>query len=166
MKKIIKIIFCIFLFILLFLILSFYTNVKHYHDGKVLDGYTDNYDCSIDIGMDYVKYRKYYYEQKDDDRFINNSDYVVVDDDNIGEIKELFDIMEIAFYKEKECKSNINPKIISLGDYVSINRPDKYYEALKNGCKEKESYCSGEHNFKLYYYDIDTHVLHYMANKN
>ncbi len=156
----------IFIPILLFLALlcSWIINVMTYHDGKVLDGYADHNDCHMDIGMDYNTYKEYYYEAKDDERFINDANYVIVDD-NLDEIKDFFNYLKNEFKQDKKCKADINSSVVSNGDYMILTRPDRYYEELKNGCKENNSVCTAEHDFKLYYYDIDSHTLYYLASK-
>lgn len=132
-------------------------------DVNIPEGYFDSYKCSLEIGRDYSRYRYYYYEYIDDNKFKNNSNYVMVNESNIDEIKELFNIMKIAF-ENSNCRYGVNISKINIGDYVIISRSNEYYEAVKNGCKEKASYCTGELHFKVYFYDIDSHILYYIAN--
>lgn len=153
--------------ILLFLVLlcSWIINVMKYHDEKILDGYIDYYNCHMDIGMDYNTYREYHYELKDDEKFIDNEDYIIVDD-NLDEIKDFFNYLKNEFKQDKKCEADINSSVVSMGDYMILTRPDRYYEEIKNGCKEHKLTCTADHDFKLYYYDIDTHTLYYLASKS
>ena len=152
--------------IILFLVLLCFwiINVITYHDENVLDGYKYYYECHMDIGMDYITYREYYYEAKDDQKFINNDKYVIVND-NLDEIKEFFDYLKEEFKQDKKCKVDINSVVVSNGDYMILTRPDRYYEDVNKGCKENKSVCTAEHDFKLFYYDLGTHVLYYLASK-
>lgn len=156
----------IFIPVLLFVAFFGYWVIRviTYNDEKILNGYIDHYDCHMDIGMDYNTYREYYYEIKDDEKFIDNADYIIVDD-NIDEIKSFFDYLKKEFKQDKKCRADIKSSVVSNGDYMILTRPDRYYEELKSGCRENNSICTAEHDFKLYYYDIDTHTLYYLASK-
>lgn len=163
MKKILLVI-PIIIFVIILIDEYYYDkSVKKEPNEYIIDSYYDSSKCKIGGNRDYSKYKVYYYENNADASFSSNNNYELINEKNIDEVMELFDIMKIAF-KNSDCRYSFNTKVISLGDYVSINRPDEYYEEIKNGCKSKQSYCKGELHFEVYFYDIDSHILYYIAN--
>lgn len=133
-------------------------------DKNILDGYYDSFTYELGI-TDYYRYEIYYYESDYDYKFINSKNYSLIDENNIVETKKLFEIMKRIINNEpcKEKFDKFDLNIITLGDYVLIERSKEYYEEVESGCKEKE-YCSHEYNFTVYFYDIDTHILYYIEN--
>lgn len=145
---------------------SIYYKDNHFDDiyGNVLDGYNDSVVCIYGGLHNVSEYRIYYYDVNFDKEYMNNNNYLEVDENNIDEIKKLFNEMKKQFSYGNKCYSQYNKfniNVITLGDYFSIKRTDKYYESLKTGCKE-QGYCPGEAYFIVYLYDIDSHNLYYI----
>ncbi len=136
-------------------------------DKNIENGYIDSSKCEISMIQDWQKYEVYKYDSSHDEKFINSDRYVVVDDNNIDEIVELFNYMEETI-KDTKCAFTFDYSSISNGNYVRIERPKQYYTELENGCDVDDfddNHCYYMHDFVVYLYDINSHILYKIENK-
>lgn len=136
-------------------------------DNNINDDYIDSYKCQYGL-RDNITYEVYYYDEDKNTNMIKHHDHIIVNEDNIEELKDLFKNIEMAINRT-ECKTKYdvsNIDNITYGDYFYLERPDEYYEAIKNGCKEKVPYYCGENKYTIYYYDVENHTLFYVKSFN
>ena len=135
-------------------------------DKNIENGYIDSSKCEISMIQDWQKYEVYKYDSSHDEKFINSDRYVVVDDNNIDEIVELFNYMEDTM-KDTKCAFTFDYSSISNGNYVRIERPEQYYTELQNDCNVNDfddNHCYYMHDFVVYLYDINSHILYKIEN--
>ena len=153
MKKII-IIFVVCL-ILCFVVIKF----GIYEDEFVLEGYKDKY--SLDSGgfMDFSTYHKYYYDETMDYKFVESGWYHKVEEENIKYLSEYFDDIKEWFEAANMSDDyDFDNSIITVGDYFLI--------------KTEEGTRIGEHEYgrfdiyRIYLYDMESHILYRIHEKN
>lgn len=135
-------------------------------DKNIENNYIDSSKCEINMIQDWQKYEVYKYDSSYDEKFINSDRYVIVDDNNIDEIRELFNYME-DIMKDTKCSFTFDYSSITKGNYVRIERPEQYYIELERECDKDnfdDNICYYEHEFTVYLYDIDSHILYVIKN--
>lgn len=112
----------------------------YYKDKMVLKGYSKKENIVNQIMFqDGLYYEKYYYNELNDDNFKNNKKYKSVSKENIESLN--------AYISEFENLSNTGIKSYGIKEISS----DNYYYI---------EYGNNSMDFKLYYYDVNNHVLH------
>ncbi len=139
------------------MILVMFTNGCKNEDEKVLSGYVSSDEYFDSSFKDYTDYCKYYYNDSSDYDFINSKFYKSVTDEDINELNDFFDnFYAWVQYRENYKESyDFNPKLqVDTNDYFYIEVTDS------NDIYGKY------HNYDIYYYDTERHILYYFHNNS
>lgn len=153
MKKIL-----IIVFVCLILYLGIRIFAPKYKDEYILDGYSDEFNLNSGGFMDFSIYSKYYYDEKMDYKFIDSGWYHKVAEENIKYLSEYFDDIKKSFeYLDMDDEYDFDNSIITVGDYFLI----KTEEGTKIGDQEYGRFDI----YRIYLYDIESHILYKIHEK-
>lgn len=137
------------LFISFIVLVLFFVQIKEELKYRPLF-YSSKEEVTTGEFQDFATFIKYQYEEKSDNKFIENKLYSNVGD-NMEEMKSAFISVSEGWSEIKEYYEKIN------FDYSFISSEDYYY--IENDYSSPKSY-------KLYYYDVENHILYYIVNIN